>query len=220
MRKIIAFASGIVFIFTLLCISRDLAENDTEERIFTDLSCQSCHFSKIWQEWQGTAHAKSWQSSEFKKLAGKNPKGLECGSCHAPKPIMITGLGKMPLIRKKDRDYGVSCVVCHLDAEGDMHGPEPTKQSSIHGYIIMSPVESVKLCGTCHGQKNLSTLCAGDNNPVDMKIALKNRITCMQCHMPEVEKPRKRSLMSLKRVKDRKHLWIAHGPSIYKKLFS
>jgi len=221
MRRLTVFASVIAFIFALFCISRNLAENDTEEQMFKDLLCQSCHFSKIWQEWQETTHAKSWQTPEFPKLAKKSPKGLECGSCHAPKPIMITGLGKIPLIREKDLDYGVSCVVCHLGTGGNMNGPEPTKQSSLHGYIIRPPVEAVKLCGTCHGQKNLSTLCAGDNNPVDMKVALQNlkddsSANCMQCHMPEVEKPRKRSLMSLKRVKDRKHLWLSHESSVYK----
>ena len=45
-------------------------DNLKKEKI-TDLFCQSCHFSKIWQEWQETTHAKSWKDPEFKKLANQ-----------------------------------------------------------------------------------------------------------------------------------------------------
>jgi len=220
MRKLTVFLSIIVFIFACFCISINLSSQtqDTEEQMYTTILCKSCHFgiSKIWKEWEETTHAKSWKDEEFKKLAKGNPKGLECGSCHSPKPIMITGLGKIPLIREDNRDFGVSCVVCHLGNQGAMHGPEPTKEPSLHGSIIRPPAEAVKLCSTCHGQKNLQELCAGDNNPVDLKVALQNKMTCMQCHMPEVEKPRKRSMMSMERVKERKHIWLSHEPSVYK----
>lgn len=221
MRKLTVFLSVIIFIFALVCISRNLAENNAEEQRFTsDSFCRSCHFNKIWQEWQETTHSKSWRASDFKKLAKRSPKGSECGSCHAPQPIYETGLGKIPLIREKERSYGIGCVVCHLGTENGrnvMHGPKPTKKPSLHGSIIRPPKEAVKMCGTCHGQKNLLTLCAGDNNPVDMKIAMQNKLTCMQCHMPEVGKPRKRSLMSFEKVKDRKHIWLSHEPSVYQK---
>lgn len=219
MQRLTLFVSATVFIFALFCISKNLAQDDTLEQNYTSLFCQSCHFSKIWQEWRQTTHAKSWSSSEFQKLAKKNPKGLECGSCHASRSVIITGLDKIPLLREKNRDFGISCIVCHLDIkEGRpvMHGPEPTKPPSIHGYVVRTPEETIKMCGTCHGTKELQSLCAADNNPVDMKIALENKLTCMQCHMPKVDKPRKRSLMSFKKVKDYKHVWLSHESSVYK----
>ena len=85
--------------------------------------CQSCHPS-IWREWERSFHAQAWIDPIYQQAASQIPdREATCDPCHAPEPVLTTGLGKMPKLRDTDRESGVSCLSCHLDQNGAMHGP-------------------------------------------------------------------------------------------------
>ena len=127
---------GCVLIFgcalIIVTINLTLRAEDNAHRVteayqgFQDGKCKSCH-PAIWREWENSMHAKAW-GDEIYQAAAKQVADREtkCDQCHAPQPILITGVGKMPKLRDKQRDAGVSCLVCHLDAHGAMNGP-PSK---------------------------------------------------------------------------------------------
>ena len=111
------------------------AENLTERvaaayQGFQDGKCKSCH-PAIWREWENSMHAKAWGDEIYQAAASQVPdRQTQCDQCHAPQPILVTGVGKMPKLRNTDRETGVSCLVCHLDSQGAMHGP-PSKRGNL-----------------------------------------------------------------------------------------
>ena len=96
-------------------------------------------------------------------------------------------------------------MVCHMDADGNMHGPEPTKKSPFHGIVAekQMAVKQNAICATCHGQNTV--LLHNQMFSFQESEAAKEGKTCATCHMPEVV--RKRSMISPKKVKSRTHIF-------------
>ena len=123
---------------------------------FQDGKCQSCH-PAIWREWENSMHAKAWVDEIYQAAASQVPdRETKCDQCHAPQPILVTGIGRMPQLRDRDREAGVSCLVCHLDAQGAMHGPPASAETYFH-VNVTNPIyrEPTTLCSTCHGQPSV-----------------------------------------------------------------
>ena len=185
------------------------AENLTEPvaaayQGFRDGKCKSCH-PAIWREWENSMHAKAWVDEIYQAAASQVPdRQTKCDQCHAPQPILITGVGKMPKLRDTDRETGVSCLVCHLDVQGAMHGPPASAETYFHPNVT-NPVyrDPTALCSTCHGQPSVpehdqvSSFLGG-------RFAEKNQ-GCATCHMPVVT--RLQSTASYESIKGRKHTW-------------
>ena len=171
---------------------------------FQDGKCQSCH-PAIWREWENSMHAKAWVDEIYQAAAQQVPdRETKCDQCHAPQPILMTGIGEMPKLRNRQREAGVSCLVCHLDANGAMNGPPASAETYFHANVT-NPIytEPTTLCGTCHGQQTVpehdqvssflnSEFADGDNS-------------CATCHMPVVK--RLQSTTSHESIKGRKHTW-------------
>ena len=143
----------------------------------------------------------------IKKLRGKIPDREEtCDPCHAPQPILITGIGKMPKLREADRDSGVSCLVCHVDAKGAMHGPPASVDAVVHANITDKAHQTpIELCGSCHGQPSVpkyNQLASFKHSPAEK--AGKN---CATCHMPAIK--RLQSLRSYEPMLGGRHTWVA-----------
>lgn len=177
--------------------------------------CKSCH-PAIWREWENSMHAKAWTDEIYQQAAAQvQDRTTTCDPCHAPQPILITGIGEMPKLRDRDRDAGVSCLVCHMDAQGTMHGPPATAETYFHANIT-NPIYTAPttLCSTCHGQPTvpehdqvssfLDSLNSKDSK--DSKGTDENK-SCATCHMPTVN--RLQSTASYEISKGRKHTW--HG---------
>lgn len=194
---------------TLMSIFTLRADNRTDAGAaayqgFRDGKCRSCH-PAIWREWENSMHAKAWVDEIYQAAASQVPdRETKCDQCHAPQPILVTEVGKMPKLRNTDREAGVSCLVCHLDAQGAMHGPPASAETYFHANVT-NPVYTnpTTLCGTCHGQPSVpehdqisSFLSSG--------FAEKNQ-SCATCHMPVVT--RLQSTASYESIKGRKHTW-------------
>ena len=171
---------------------------------FRDRKCQSCH-PAIWREWENSMHAKAWVDEIYQAAASQIPdRETKCDQCHVPQPILITGVGKMPKLRDRDQEAGVSCLVCHLDAHGAMHGPPASAETYFHANVT-NPVytDPTALCSTCHGQPSVP-----EHDQVSSflssKFAEKNQ-GCATCHMPVVT--RLQSTASYESIKGRKHTW-------------
>ncbi len=168
--------------------------------------CRNCH-PAIWREWEKSRHAQAWKNPIYQKAASEIPDREEsCDPCHAPQPILITGIGKMPKLREADRDSGVSCMVCHVDSNGGMHGPPASIDAVVHANITdefhQTPIE---LCGTCHGQPGVpeyNQLASFKHSP-----AAKAGKHCATCHMPAIK--RLQSLRSNEPILGGRHIWIA-----------
>ena len=171
---------------------------------FQDGKCKSCH-PAIWREWENSMHAKAWVDEIYQAAAEQVPdRETKCDQCHSPQPILITGVGKMPRLRNRQREAGVSCLVCHLDAQGAMHGPPASAETYFHTNVT-NPVytDATALCSTCHGQPSVP-----EHDQVssflDSKFAEEDR-SCASCHMPIVN--RLQSTASYESIKGRKHTW-------------
>ena len=150
-------------------------------------------------------HAKAWVDEIYQAAARQvQDRETKCDQCHAPQPILITGVGEMPKLRNTDRETGVSCLVCHLDAQGAMHGPPASAETYFHANVT-NPVYKAPtaLCSTCHGQP---TVPEHDqvSSFLNSRFAEKNQ-SCATCHMPVVT--RLQSTASYESIKGRRHTW-------------
>ena len=171
---------------------------------FQDGKCKSCH-PAIWREWEDSMHAKAWVDEIYQAAAKQIiDRETKCDQCHAPQPILITGVGKMPKLRDKQREAGVSCLVCHLDAHGAMNGPPASAETYFHANVT-NPIytEPTVLCSTCHGQQSVP-----EHDQVSSFLNSKfaeGDTSCATCHMPVIK--RLQSTTSHESIKGRKHTW-------------
>jgi len=148
----------------------------------SQLDCAGCHV-QIAGDWQQSAHARSWSSSEFQKRA--QGRMAECAPCHAPDLIMSREAGKPPRTRPMARQRGVDCIACHQDARGAMHGPFDAIPSPHPSQQNMARMRSVEFCASCHGQNDRY-----DQITEWRQSSLKKTgVTCLDCHMPLAEMP-------------------------------
>lgn len=185
-------------------VDGDTNQHKQMYQAFKEGRCKSCH-PAIWREWEKSMHAKAWVDEIYQEAAKQvAEREKSCDPCHAPQPIHITGIGKMPKLRNVQRESGVSCLVCHLDKDGAMHGPPATAETNFH-VNVTNPIYKMptKLCATCHGQPNV---------PEHDQVSsfLKSRFatekkSCATCHMPVVN--RIQSTASYESIKGRKHTW-------------
>ena len=210
-RGIVVVCLGL-FGYVLVTLSGKLAPRaeNAKDRVaeayqgFQEGKCKSCH-PAIWREWEGSMHAKAWIDEIYQEMASQvSDREAKCDRCHAPQPILITGIGKMPELRNEHREAGVSCLVCHLDAKGAMHGPPASAETYFHANIT-DPIytKPTTLCGTCHGQP---TVPEHDqvSSFLNSKFAEDDK-SCATCHMPIVN--RLQSTASYESIKGRKHTW-------------
>ncbi len=201
------------------CAQVETADETDEESIFepsylsyddiyrdftTKKMCKRCH-PAIWREWERSMHAKAWEDPIYQEAANQvADREKKCDPCHAPEPILITGIGKMPTLRTTDREYGVSCIVCHIDAHGAMHGPHESTNPMYHANVTSEAhAKPTELCATCHGQPSVP-----EHNQVDSfreSAAAEQGLTCATCHMPAVK--RRLSVHSYDNVSIRRHTW-------------
>ena len=178
--------------------------HDDAYQAFQKGKCKSCH-PAIWREWEKSMHAQAWTDAIYQAAAAQvADRENRCDACHAPEPILVTGIGKMPILRARHREAGVSCLVCHLDADGAMHGPPASAETNFHANITNAVyTEPTPLCATCHGQPSVP---AHDlvTSFRESRFAAENK-TCATCHMPAVK--RLQSTASYERIAGRKHTW-------------
>ena len=190
---IMAIWGKLIFVLAINSQSNHLGYDDIQ-RAFKKGRCQSCHPS-IWREWERSFHAKAWTDPIYQQAASQIPN----------REATSTGLGKMPKLRDADRESGVSCLSCHMDQNGTMHGPEGSLPAGFHGDMINPNYaqDPMLLCATCHGQAHVMV-----HNQVSsfrQSQAKQQNKNCATCHMPAIT--RKQSLQSYTAIEGRKHTW-------------
>ena len=201
------FSVMYIFVLFMNLVSDVRSKEDKYHKMFDAFEegkCKSCH-PAIWREWEKSMHAKAWED-EIYQAAAKTVKDRQksCDPCHAPEPILVTGIGKMPKLRNEQRNSGVSCLICHLDQDGAMHGPPASAETNFH-VNVSDPIftSPTKLCATCHGQPSVP-----EHDQVSSFLKSRyaeEKKSCVTCHMPVVN--RLQSTASFESIKGRKHTW-------------
>jgi len=201
-------------ILALFLLLSSLQSNDN---YFDNHACSECH-EKIYEEYQTSAHSKSYFTDELhRKIADRvSTKKYDCAICHMPIANNLKDLVEgraRPDKNNKTHTDGVSCFFCHTIAYvkkshqynintkarqaknykptlyGRLFNPDDSDKHS----SSKNPVYGQKVCMGCHSHK------LNDNN-VTIFRAMSNKqnsIRCIECHMPEIsggaEKMDKRS---------------------------
>jgi len=153
----------------------------------TAAACGSCHVDQ-YGEWKRAKHAKAWTDPIFQKwLEGRSERSADnCTRCHVPVPV-LDDIGKKPDLRSEHRDEGVTCVSCHQH-KGKISGPFGAKTDAHESVKSehFTAVGSVELCNSCHKAPPSPVLPIGKD--FERTYANPERKTCIECHMPEVER--------------------------------
>lgn len=142
--------------------------------------CKSCH-EDVFAEWQGSHHQIAYTNPEVRALSDDFRKE-ECMDCHLPRPLAVTGFGKRTLPRRTHFDEGVSCISCHLAADGGILArndrPEvPCKPRASEAFL------AADTCASCHNQH-------GTTDQWRASHYFKQGTDCAACHMPAVTRTR------------------------------
>lgn len=151
-----------------------------EARTFTSSQqCRDCH-QEVYQEWEGSQHAKSWINPAVRMLSN-DFANQDCIDCHAPRPVYVTGIGERVLPRETRRVEGVDCIACHQlpsrdGQDGGMAGTLDDPSAACRPVAVRT-LYSPELCAGCHNQ----------HQTVDQWRASKYPALgqdCLTCHMP------------------------------------
>ncbi len=168
-------------------------------------SCKECH-EEIYEEYQGSGHAKSYFTNELhKKVADKVSRSeYSCATCHMPASDnidqLLSGTAR-PNPDNKTHSDGVSCYFCHTIAyvktahsfnqnikarqeEGykpTLYGRLENPDDSDKHSSVTNPVYAQNVCKGCHSHKR------NESNATVFGAMQEgqNSLDCIKCHMPE-----------------------------------
>jgi len=154
-------------------------------------SCRECH-REIYDEWAGDRHAKAWIGELYVELS-QNHSDPNCFSCHAPRPILETGLDSPAESRGEARESGIDCLSCHRRGDhvagpSRTHGPVAGRQPDCGPMFDPAMArtgaqeQTATFCGVCH---NLHGTC---DEFLGSQYAREGK-TCLTCHMEETVAP-------------------------------
>jgi hypothetical protein len=146
-------------------------------------SCKECH-EEIWREWSEDRHAKAWVGELYTEKS-QNHTDTSCFSCHAPRPILETGLDSPAEARQDFRESGINCLSCHQRGRhvvtsgapgaapcGPVHDPAfPDDRPDMREATI-------NFCGVCHNLHGTHLEFMGSRY-------YRDGMTCLSCHMAE-----------------------------------
>jgi hypothetical protein len=112
----------------------------------------------------------------------------ECIRCHAPVALREVDF-QTPIARTERREDAVSCLSCHQSEHG-MAGPFEGLTGACRPVYDPDQRDVVKICFGCHNQHDTGNeWLAGPWSPEAPEPRTKPARTCLDCHMPEVERP-------------------------------
>lgn len=147
--------------------------------------CRLCHRG-IHAEWALSRHATSFSNPAFQERWQDRDRPSGCLSCHAPKPVLETGLDRPPAPRDRNLADGVSCITCH-SAGPIVAGPRGIRRTGLS--CGLKAYGTPSLCAPCHGQP---CSCYGVCGPAHGRQVgqwahgpFRFSVSCQGCHMPE-----------------------------------
>jgi len=148
---------------------------------FTSSSqCKECH-PGVYREWVESQHELAWKNPLVAQISNQFQNKI-CIDCHAPRPVLRSGLGVRVLARATERDDGVNCFSCH-DMDGGRMAATREGLDAPCNPVYDPRLRSVEHCAVCHNQHGTvdewyETDFATMDPPMD----------CIACHMPQVER--------------------------------
>lgn len=148
--------------------------------------CGRCH-TEIYAEWKASYHGQAMVDPLFLELSADVNKE-ECIRCHAPVPLREVDF-QTPIARTERREDAISCLSCH-QTQGGMAGPFEGLRGACNPIYDPDQRDVVKICFGCHNQHDTGNeWLAGPWSPEAPEPRQKPATTCLDCHMPEVERP-------------------------------
>ncbi|MDJ0973825.1 MAG: multiheme c-type cytochrome [Planctomycetota bacterium] len=186
----------------------DLLDEDDEHRFPSAAQCGKCHV-EIYKEWKESYHGRAMSDPLFLEFSAEVNKE-ECIRCHAPEPLREVGF-ETPIARAERREDAVSCLTCHQVGQ-NVAGPSKGMTGACQPIHDPAQTDPVKMCFICHNQHDTGNeWMRGPYAPGAPEPRQRPEMNCIECHMPEVERP----LVPGGPVrKGRRHTWFG-GHSLY-----
>jgi hypothetical protein len=188
-----ALAAIAVSYFGLRAFARERLEvrTGTRHASLSRESCIECH-APIAAEWRQSFHFRTvggpfWQRIRDKGYASMfEALRIPCMNCHAPANVLDVRDGP-PVARNDAVDASIDCVSCHVSVRGIL-GPGRSAEA-VHEVVrdqrFSNPtVTSTTLCARCHDEDCERTVTDWRRTQF-----ARDGVTCLHCHMPEVEAP-------------------------------
>jgi hypothetical protein len=148
--------------------------------------CGKCH-EEIYAEWKASYHGMAMSDPLFLKLS-EDLRQEECVRCHAPVPLREADF-ETPLARTDRREDAISCLSCHQSG-GNVAGPFEGLTGACRPIHDPAQQDVMKICFGCHNQhKTGEEWLAGPYSPEITGTRQVPAKTCLDCHMPPVERP-------------------------------
>lgn len=165
----------------------------------TAAECGRCH-TEIYAEWKASYHGRAMVDPLFLELSAEVNKE-ECIRCHAPVNLRDSGF-ETPIARSELREDAISCLSCHQSGR-HVAGPHGGLQGACRP--IQDPAQSdvVKMCFVCHNQHDTGNEWL--RGPYAKEGGQREEQDCLDCHMPEVERP---LVVNGPVRKGRRHTWF------------
>lgn len=160
---------------------------DDEPAFHSAEACGRCH-AEIYKEWRASFHGRAMEDPLFLELSAEVTNREECIRCHAPVPLRESEF-ETPVARASRREDAVSCHSCHQDG-GRMAGPFGGLSGACRPIGDPRQQDVVKICFPCHNQHETGNeWLAGPYAPEAPEPRLRPATTCLECHMPAVDRP-------------------------------
>jgi hypothetical protein len=150
-------------------------EKPAPARAFTSSNqCRECH-AEVYAEWEQSWHSKAWVDPDVRALSNEFAN-TDCIDCHAPRPVLETGIGNRVLPRSARRSEGVDCIACHSMPDGTMAGTLDDPKAACRP-VAARDLARVEFCAGCHDQHKTVQQWRESEWPDRGK-------DCLDCHMP------------------------------------
>jgi len=146
-------------------------------------SCKGCH-AEIFKEWEQDRHSQAWVGALYTEKS-LNHTDTSCFSCHAPRPILETGLDSPAEARQDFRESGINCLSCHQRGKHVVTAGEPGASPCGAVHDPAFPADrpdmreaTITFCGVCHNLHGTHLEFMGSRY-------YRDGMTCLTCHMSE-----------------------------------
>ncbi len=203
-------------------------------------TCKKCH-TEIYKEWSRSTHALALRDIQFQaELTKKDSPKWICLNCHTPvqnqKEHIVTGLREGDVLKpvtkpnllfdKEMQQEAITCAACHIrpDANGEsvIYGAFPIDKANPPPHPVKIKKDFLQnICMRCHNPagKGLTRnlICWFQTNKEltasqdEVEKTFGTRKSCVDCHMPEVNRRSVPSMKGLPIRKGHKHHWTGGG---------
>ena len=162
--------------------------SDPDEPAFRSAEqCGKCH-TEIYNEWKASFHGRAMSDPLFLDMMEDVVNPEECIRCHAPIPLREADFDT-PIARTARRADAVSCLTCHQSG-GNVAGPFGGLSGACRPVGDEAQRSVSKMCFPCHNQHDTGNeWLGGPWSPEAPDPRQAPSKSCLDCHMPEVERP-------------------------------